>query len=808
MERFVCVHGHFYQPPRENPWLGEIELQESARPYHDWNERIHAECYGPNSAARILNDEKRIIRIINNYSEISFNFGPTLLSWIEKYQGNTYLQILEADLVSRARHNGHGNAIAQVYNHVIMPLANARDKETQILWGIADFKYRFKRAPEGMWLAETAVDTETLELMVKHNIAFTILAPRQAKAIKMAGSAEWVEIEDANALDTSQPYWCKLPSGRRIALFFYNETVSHALAFNGLLNSGNVFAETLKQQFQPKKAQAQLVHAATDGESYGHHHKFGEMALATCLSLLKDDPEVRLTNYGEFLSLFPPKHEVAIHENSSWSCVHGVERWRSDCGCNDGANKNFHQKWRKPLRNALNWLRDEVAAIFETELTAMQVDPWGLRNAYIDYQLDKDEEKLKATIREFSLREITEEQRLKIVRLLEMQRNAMLMFTSCGWFFDDVTRIETRQILQYADRVIQIAEGETKIKLYDAFLTMLQSAPSNIEQYGNAAVMYKREIRPMRLDLNGVGMHWAAASLFEEFPEKLSMFNYRSQVDFFERLEAGNLRLCFGRIRIASNATFYEKPFIFTAVYIGQQHILGYYADGMETDVFEEMYLRARDAFRNAQMSEVFNIMQQTFGESRFSFRDLFKDEQSKVLQNIINQDILNAQVGYKNIYDSTYNLANVMRQNNLPIPGILLKNMEIVINNEIGKFFETGNSNPVRLDKLSEEVSKWKINLDAESLNKKASEWLLQKVRFLERNVDDLSAMDELSRILIRLSEMKLQPDIYEVQNAYFRIGDNYLGNARFKNLLKTRYAKWALRFKSVGEQLNIRFE
>ena len=808
MEKYICIHGHFYQPPRENPWLEEIELQESAHPYHDWNERIHSECYGPNSAARILNEEKRIAHIINNYAEISFNFGPTLLSWIEKNHSNTYLQILEADLVSRAKHGGHGNAIAQVYNHIIMPLANAKDKETQILWGIEDFKFRFKREPEGMWLAETAVDTDTLELLAKHNITFTILAPRQAKAVKLPGNTSWKEIEDENTLDTSQPYLYKLPSGRSIVLFFYNGKVSRELAFNGLLNSGNVFAETLKQQFLPLNTKAQLINVATDGESYGHHHKFGEMALATCLSILKEDPEIKITNYAEFLSLFPAKFEIKIKESSSWSCVHGVERWRSNCGCSDGANKDFHQKWREPLRNALNWLRDEIATIYELELKAMHVEPWGLRNAYIFYLMDRDEEELKAIIQKYALKEITEEQRLKIIRLLEMQRNTMLMFTSCGWFFDEVSRIETKQILQYADRVIQIAEGETKLKLYDTFLAMLKLAPSNIAKYGDAAVLYKKEIRPMRLDLNGVGMHWAASSLFEEFPEKLSMFNYQTKADFFERLEAGNLRICFGRIRISSHATFYEKPFIFTAVYIGQQHILGFFADSMDTDVFEEMYLKSRDAFRNAQMSEVFNIMQQTFGESRFSFRDLFKDEQSKVLHTIMNQDIINAQIGYKNIYDRTYNLTNVLRQNKLPIPDILLKNMEVVINNEIGKFFDSNNSNPARLDKLSEEVAKWKIKLDTDILNKKASEWLLNKVNYFERNVDDLNTMEELSKILIRLNDIGLQADIYEVQNAYFRIGENYLNNNKFKNLLKTRYTKWMHKFKSVGEQLNIRFE
>lgn len=808
MEKYVCIHGHFYQPPRENAWLEEIEIQESAKPYHDWNERISAECYGPNSAARILNQEKRITHIINNYAEISFNFGPTLLSWMEKNDNETYQQILEADIVSRAKYNGHGNALAQVYNHIIMPLANSRDKETQIIWGIEDFTNRFKRKPEGMWLAETAVDTETLELLAKQEIVFTILAPRQAKAVKIPANPLWLDIHDESELDTTQPYLCKLPSGRSIAIFFYNGPVSRELAFNGLLNSGEVFVDKLKKQFTNANNEVQLVHVATDGETYGHHHKFGEMALASCLQIIKDEPGMKLINYAMFLSLHPPTLEVKIRENSSWSCVHGVERWRSNCGCSDGANSNFQQLWREPLRNALNWLRDEAEIIFVNEIKSLGFEPWGLRNAYISYILNRTDIQLENLIAGYSALPVGFADKLKVVRLLEMQRHVMLMFTSCGWFFDEVSRIETKQILQYADRVIQIAEGETKVKLYDTFLSLLETAPSNIEKIGNAAQFYKNEIRPKRLDLNSVGMHWAASSLFEEYPEKMQLFNYQTRVDFFERFEAGNLRLTFGRLKISSHATFYEKPFVFAALYIGQQHIMGYYADAMETEVFEEMYLKARDAFRTAQVSEVINVMQSTFGESRFSFKDLFKDEQSKVLNTIIQQDIANAQIAYKNIYDRTYNLANVLRQNKLPVPDILTKNMEVVINNEIIKFFESANSNPARLEKLSEEVTRWKIKLDAESINKKASSWLLDKVTFLERNVDDFTTLDELSKILIRLNDIGIKAEIYEVQNKFFRIGENYINNSKFKSLLKDKHAKWMHKFKSVAEQLNIRFD
>ena len=344
--KFICIHGHFYQPPRENAWLEVIELQDSAHPYHDWNERISAECYGPNTASRILDKKGVIKNILNNYSRISFNFGPTLLSWMEINEKETYEAILLADKESAEQFGGHGSAIAQVYNHLIMPLANRRDKETQIIWGIRDFESRFKRKPEGVWLAETAVDTETLELLAEHNIKFTILAPRQAKATRRL-EGEWTPVSD-QTVDTRKAYHCNLPSGKQIALFFYDGSISQSVAFNGLLNDGKRFADDLLSSFNETDSGQQLVHVATDGETYGHHHKHGEMALAFCLNQIDKDLCVGLTNYAQFLELFPINEEAQIIEDSSWSCVHGIERWRSDCGCNSGGHPGWHQRWRKP----------------------------------------------------------------------------------------------------------------------------------------------------------------------------------------------------------------------------------------------------------------------------------------------------------------------------------------------------------------------------------------------------------------------------------------------------------------------------
>lgn len=352
MEKFICIHGHFYQPPRENAWLEVIEVQDSAHPYHDWNERISAECYAPNAVSRIL--ENGVIKdIVNNYSQISFNFGPTLLSWMEENDKETYEAILEADKESAKKFGGHGSAMAQVYNHIIMPLATRIEKETQIIWGIRDFKSRFSRRPEGMWLAETAVDIETLELLVENKIKFTVLAPRQAKSIRELGAVEWQEVT-ASSINTKRAYEVKLPSGNSIIVYFYDGDASQSVAFNGLLNDGEKFANSLLGAIDTNDTEPQLINIATDGETYGHHHKHGDMALAFCLEAINEAKQVRITNYAEYSSLHPPKYEAQVHENSSWSCVHGVERWRNDCGCNSGGKPHWNQKWRKPLRDALD----------------------------------------------------------------------------------------------------------------------------------------------------------------------------------------------------------------------------------------------------------------------------------------------------------------------------------------------------------------------------------------------------------------------------------------------------------------------
>jgi len=472
--RPVCIHGHFYQPPRENPWSGEIDLQQSAAPYHDWNERVTAECYEPNASARILGPDGGVLKRIDNYSLISFNFGPTLLSWMEREHYFLYTKIIESDNKSRKRFSGHGGAIAQCYSHMIMPLASARDKKTQVLWGVSDFKHRFGRKPEGMWLPETAVDTETLEIMADEGILFTILTPHQALEVRGHGG-KWRDVS-GGGIDTSVPYVCYLPSGREIAIFFYDGAIAHEIAFGDLLRDGAVLASRLAGTGNAVGKSPGLSHAAVDGETFGHHHKFGEMALAYCLESIEAGMEAQLTVYGEHLDRFPPQNEVRIAENTSWSCVHGVERWRSDCGCTAGGHPEWNQKWRAPLREALDGLRKVLDPLFEEKGSGFFPDPWEARDGYMDRILSGESKALPEEAHD----------------LLEMQRFSMLMFTSCGWFFDDISRIETLQILRYAARAIEIAEKISGASIEAPFIDVLEKVPGNTAEIKNGRIAYEK----------------------------------------------------------------------------------------------------------------------------------------------------------------------------------------------------------------------------------------------------------------------------------------------------------------------------
>jgi alpha-amylase/alpha-mannosidase (GH57 family) len=797
VEKLICIHGHFYQPPRENAWLEVIEVQDSAHPFHDWNERITSECYAPNAASRILNDKGVIKNIINNYSKISFNFGPTLLSWMEANDTETYEAILEADVISKENFGGHGSAIAQVYNHVIMPLASQQDKETQIIWGLRDFEFRFKRKAEGIWLAETAVDLETLELLVDHHVKFTILAPRQAKAVRKLGSTDFTQLTDVS-VDTKVPYSVTLPSGRSIVVFFYDGDTSQSVAFNGLLNDGAKFASKLMSSFDSTSSETQLVHIATDGETYGHHHKHGEMALAYCLDFIERSKDCELTNYAEFLSKHEIKNEALIHENSSWSCVHGVERWRANCGCNSGGNSGWNQEWRKPLREALDWLSDQLHGLYQKEAFNLFKDPRIARNEYISIVLNRNDDTIRNFLREHCLRDTDQS---KVLRLMEMQRNAMLMFTSCGWFFDEISGIETTQIMQYACRSIQLANQILDANLEEEFLQRLAIAKSNVAAYGTADNVYKKIVLPSKTNLQRVGMHYAVSSIFEPDPDSFPVFNYTTFNEVFVKKEAGEQKLVLGVTKVKSNVTRSEKKFAFAVIYMGKHNIIGNISLDMEEDKFASMQVRMVKAFEESRLGEVIGLMQQYFGPEKYTIWQLFQDEKRKVFNQITQQSMSDLEDSLRKIYNRDYPLVTALAYNEIPIPNAYRTTFEYILNADLLKCF-TDKINIKEFERITAELTKWDLHIeDPRKVEQLAGISIFKELNRIGAERQNVKRVERINRLFPLLEKFKINPDLNRSQNLYFEIFMEMIDSKNYSS-------DWAKQFDLLGECLGVKVE
>lgn len=805
--RYICIHSHFYQPPRENPWLEAIELQDSAYPYHDWNERISAECYAPNAAARILDGEGRIVRIENNYSRISFNFGPTLLSWIESQAPDLLADIVEADRTSRERFSGHGSALAQAYNHMILPLSNSRDKETQILWGVRDFEHRFHRPPEGMWLPETAVDLESLRLMAKHGIKFTILAPHQARRIRKIGARSWHDVHNAG-IDPSMAYRLRLPDNSTIALFFYDGPVSRAVAFEGLLNNGEHFAQRLMSVYSDARTWPQLAHIATDGESYGHHHHHGEMALAYALHHIEAKGLARLTNYAEYLERHPPTHEVEIFEDTSWSCLHGVERWRSNCGCNSGGRPGWTQEWRAPLRSALNWLRDCVMPLYEEAGARLFPDVWAARNAYIDIILDRSPASRELFLSKHAIGRLTPEDQTIAWKLLELQRHAMLMYTSCGWFFDDLSGLETVQVIRYAGRVVQLAEDLCPGRQIEAqFLTHLAAANSNLAEHGNGAQIYDKFVKPALVDLQKVGAHYAVSSLFESYPESAPIYCYTAEREDYRSVEAGKLHLAIGRARFISGITQESGILSFGVLHFGDHNLNGAVRQYRGEEEYNELALQAKEAFFRADIPQVIRILDKGFGENIYSLKSLFRDEQRKILKRILNTTLEEAGAVYRQLYEHHAPLMRFLVSLGIPLPKALRTTAEYALNLHLKHAMAAEELDVDRIKSLLEEARAGQIELDSTTLEFTLRKSLERLALRFASSPADAGLLDKLTSVVDLLALLPFDVDLWTIQNVFYKcmrsvypevISRAERGNPEAKN--------WVARFRPMAEKLKLR--
>jgi alpha-amylase/alpha-mannosidase (GH57 family) len=820
---YVCIHGHFYQPPRENPYLEAVERQPSAEPFHDWNERIWHECYRPNAFARIFNDRGEVLHIVNNYEYLSFNIGPTLMSWLARHDIATYRRILEADKKSCDRNNGHGNAIAQVYNHIIMPLANARDKLTQVRWGIADFRKRFGRDPEGMWLAETAVDAETLRVLIQEGIAFTVLAPSQVKRCRAMGSGDhppgdWHEV-GGGQVDPTRPYRCfvsGLPEGNNyIDVFFYDGPISRDMGFGGLLNSSHDFASRVGQAVRGERDRAQIVSVATDGETFGHHRGGAEKALAYALCHEFPQRGWQVTNYARYLSLHPPTWEAELKPVTAWSCAHGVDRWQNDCGCGGGGQ--WHQRWRKPLREALDWLRDQLIDIFDTCGNGLLIDPWLARDEYVEVILDRTPRTITRFLSRHQNHKLNTHERVDALRLLEMQRHALLMYTSCGWFFEEISRPEGTQVLRYAARAIELAEEVSGRMLEETFISKLSNAPSNIAYFKDGAGIYHQAVQPSRICLEQVVAHYAISSLFNTYRVEQPLYCYAICQKDYQRQTLGSLTLALGHVQVTSDITQEKVNLSFAVLHLGGWD----FHCGIMPFKSRPAYTRAKDqvwdAFSRASIAQTIVAINQYFGDYTFSLQDLFAEERHRIMQSLSQDTLHRLDQLYTQIYRENYGILMAFHRDRIDVPQELqvaaeialshrgqgiLRNLEQDLADIDATLLPISTSYIAELEGIATEAKHFHCALKLPNAQVIVEQLIVQTLRYVLHTGEEEMvgvAIAGIARLIQLGSNLQIELDLGHAQEMFYEyLHTEFAGKLREPEMLQHLFA--------LGKQLGVR--
>jgi hypothetical protein len=764
-KRYVIIHGHFYQPPRENPWLEIIEPEASATPYHDWDQRITDECYAANLAARILDEKGQIVAIVNNYSRLSFDFGPTLLTWMENNQPEVYASIISSDRENIAAYSGHGPALAQAYNHIIMPLARRQDKETQVVWGIADFRRRFGRQPEGMWLPETAVDLETLEIMADHDIKFTILSPHQATRFRPPGGT-WIEA--GRNFDTSRAYNCRLPKGKNITLFFYHESLSRGVAFEGLLHSGDSLAGRILETYVPPEGK-NLVIIATDGETYGHHHKFGEMALAQAFDQLHK-ADVRVTTPGEYLSLFSPDHEVEIQENSAWSCNHGVERWRSGCCCNTGQHPGWNQDWRSPLRRAMDLLRDQLSDVYEKETSRLLQNPWAARDGYIEVFSNRSKENTNRFLNRWALRPLTSSEHITVLKLLEMERRVQSAFTSCGWFFDDIGGLESVLVLKQAAMALHFAAEISGESPESQFLELLADARSNVPALGSGKDIFEQQVRPLQTDLKRVGANVIINGLFSKQSLQSTYYIFRVNATNVKKSASGMLKTIIGRIEVTSTVTGESCRFRCAAYAWGVREVhAGVADDSTSTANLADLNAELLSGSTEADFSFRLSTLTKHFPGSIYGLTELFGDEKAAAVQNIVAVTLQRAEKAHRRLFNEYRDTVRFISDLGQPIPPHLSVSAAFILNRELQSELENRRPNLKTIQSTLNEMGLWGLPVDEQSVSYYFASRVEDLTIAYTDNPKDKEAHD-IAEGLLKIAKVSgLELNLWRVQNAWF---------------------------------------
>jgi alpha-amylase/alpha-mannosidase (GH57 family) len=828
-DAFVTIHGHFYQPPRENPWLEAIETEESAHPFHDWNERIAFECYRPNAYARVVDGRRRILDIHNNYSSISFNFGPTLLSWLEEKSPLIYQKVIEADREGLKRF-GHGNAMAQVYNHIIMPLANERDKETEVLWGIADLEKRFHRKPDAMWLPETAVNYATLRVLVKYGMKYLILSPFQALRARPFGGKKWADVSQGR-IDPTQPYRCFIrdASGKKrtdqfIDIFFYDGTISREVSFGDLLRDGNVFCEQFARAYQPSKKGPQLIHIATDGETYGHHKKFGDMALAYALKEGLPSREFEIINYGAFLKRVPPVYEVEIDEGpkgegTSWSCMHGVGRWKEDCGCSTGGKEGWNQKWRKPLREALDFLRDELASLYEKEGEKIFRDVWEARNGYIEVILDRSPQGIRRFLETFATKTLDEKGRIKGLRLLEMERHALLMYTSCGWFFADLSGLETVQILKYASRAIQLAEELTGQGVEEKFVEYLSRAKSNLPEMGDGKQVYQTLVKPSSVTLEKVVNHFAVSSFFAGEEKERKIFSYRTEVLKYEKMKRDDRLLVLGQVRVTSEIISETKEFLFGLIPSTKDIFRTWVSEYDGGILFNTLREKGTETLEKGE-EEMEKTLTSLLGNRIFTLRDVLKEEKQAIFQKLIEKDLKEYLKIYAELYDRSKQTVEALAREGFEIPYEIRVAAEVTLSDQLLKAVKDlrrdlkGALRKGDIDKIIDEAKRLGYHLRKEETILVLKDMLKEsmgRLRGLKEGLDLGSQEEQIEALILLLDQAEkwgLEIPKEEVQDSMDEILKEYVLGLEESWWGEGREKPFSLKIISLAEKLGFNVE
>ncbi len=660
----VIVHGHFYQPPRENPWTGTVDREPSAAPFHDWNARVFRDAYRANAHARILDDQGYVLQVVNNYEMMSFNFGPTLLSWIEAHHPITYGRIIEADRKS-VRARGFGNALAQAFNHTILPLDDPRDRRSQIRWGLDDFEARFGRPAEGMWLPETAANDLVLSELARAGVRFTVLAPHQAARIRPLGTTQWSSA--GQDLELDRPYRWLDPdgSGRHLDVFFFDAGRSKAVAFHRALDTSQGFAEL----FSPGRLRV----LATDGESYGHHSVYGDRTLAHFFRAEGPRRGLSFTNFATVRHHRPATHEVQLApgpdgEGTAWSCSHGVGRWTRDCGCSTGGGPHAHQRWRAPLRAALENLRGQLHDAFGEMGGELFLDPWAARD---DYQpvVGKGPLAFEAWAEGRTRRKLSPEDAVRARRLLEMQRNALLMFTSCGWFFHDVSGIETAQILMYAGRAIDHAVDLGLASPEPAFVEALAEAPSYIPEQGTGADVYRRNMGRARVTPARAAAHLAIDGLVEEPPGAGEFAGFAFRVVPFEKRRSGIYAAAAAWMELVCEHTDARHQLGVAALHLGGIDVYGTVASNMSRDGFARASSAVFEDIEESSLPTLIRRMQDHFGTEEFQLSDLLPDHAEGLAQQAFGELLQRFGDAYAQLYQDHGRTLDMLQASGFELP-------------------------------------------------------------------------------------------------------------------------------------------